>query len=86
MSDIIINDNLKLLQINYLARNVDVFFSFPSRSRCTCNNLWQDCVDLGFPCGLFRLLKQNVSISIVIFHIISLYVFIFCVQCIIEVL
>ena len=32
------------------------------------------------------ILKQNVSITIVIFQIISLYVFIFCVQCIIEVL
>jgi hypothetical protein len=32
------------------------------------------------------ILKQNVSITIVIFHIISLYVFIFCEQCITEVL
>jgi len=32
------------------------------------------------------IMKQNVSITIVIFQIISLYVFIFCVQCIIEVL
>jgi len=37
VSDIIINENLKLLQINYLARKVDVFFNFPSRSHCICN-------------------------------------------------
>jgi len=37
ISDIIINGNLKLLQINYLARKVDVLFNFPSRSPCTCN-------------------------------------------------
>jgi len=36
-SDIIINENLKLLQINYLAQKVDVLFNFPSRSHCTCN-------------------------------------------------
>jgi len=33
---IIMNENLKLLQINYLARKVYVLFNFPSRSR-TCN-------------------------------------------------
>ena len=33
----IINGNLKLLQINYLALKVDVLFNFPSRSHCTCN-------------------------------------------------
>jgi hypothetical protein len=37
LSDIIINENLKLLQINYLAQKVDVLFNFPSRSHCTCN-------------------------------------------------
>ena len=30
--DIIINENLKLLQVNYFARKVDVLFNFPSRS------------------------------------------------------
>jgi hypothetical protein len=37
LSDIIVNENLKLLQINYLARKADVSFNFPSRSHCTCN-------------------------------------------------
>jgi len=37
LSDIIINENLKLLQINYLAWKVDVLFNFPSRSCCICN-------------------------------------------------
>ena len=45
--------NLKLLQINYLARKVDVLFNSPSRSHCTCNrtygktmcnlNSWHHC-------------------------------------------
>jgi len=35
LSDIIINENLKLWQINYLARKVDVLFNFPSRSHYT---------------------------------------------------
>ena len=35
MSDI--NENLKLLQINYLASKVNVLFCFPSRSHCTYN-------------------------------------------------
>jgi hypothetical protein len=39
LSDIIINENLKLLQIN-LARKVDVLFNFPSRSHCTCNRTY----------------------------------------------
>ena len=43
LSDIVINDNLKLLQINYLGWIVDVLYNFPSRSR-TYNNLWQDLV------------------------------------------
>jgi hypothetical protein len=37
LSNIIINENLKLLQINYLARIVDVLFNFRSRSHCTYN-------------------------------------------------
>jgi len=40
MSDIIINENPKLLQINYLARKVDVLFNFPSRSPCTRNRTY----------------------------------------------
>jgi hypothetical protein len=40
LSDIIINENLKLLKINYLAQEMDVFFNFPSRSRCTCNRTY----------------------------------------------
>jgi hypothetical protein len=35
LSGIIINKNLKLLLINYLARKVDVLFHFPSRSQYT---------------------------------------------------
>ena len=38
VSDIIINESLKLLQINYLARKVDfVLFDSPSRSHYICN-------------------------------------------------
>jgi hypothetical protein len=40
LSDIIINENLKLLQINYLAGKVDVLFNFASRSHCTCNRTY----------------------------------------------
>jgi len=40
LSDIIVNENLKLLQINYLAQKVDVLFNFPSRSHCTCNTTY----------------------------------------------
>ena len=39
LSDII-NENLKLLQINYLAQKVDVLFNFPSRSDCTSNRTY----------------------------------------------
>ena len=35
LSGIIINKNLKILLINYLARKVDVLFNFPSRSQYT---------------------------------------------------
>jgi len=37
LSDIIINKNLKLLLINYLAKKMDVLFHFPSRSQNPCN-------------------------------------------------
>ena len=40
LSDIIKNENLKLFQINYLARKVDFFFNFPSASQCTCNRAY----------------------------------------------
>ena len=40
LSDIVINEDLKLLQINYLARKVDVLFNFPSRSHSTCNRTY----------------------------------------------
>ena len=40
LSDIIINEKLKILKINYLAQKVDVLFSFPSRSHCTCNRTY----------------------------------------------
>jgi len=40
LSDIITNENLKLLQINYLVEKVDVLFTFPSRSHCTCNRTY----------------------------------------------
>jgi hypothetical protein len=42
LSDIIINENVKLLQINYLAQKVDVLFNFLSRSQ----NLWQYCLHI----------------------------------------
>ena len=38
--DIIINEKVKLLQLNYLAQKVDVLFNFPSRSHCTCNRTY----------------------------------------------
>jgi hypothetical protein len=40
LSGIIINENLKLLQIHYLAWKIDVLFNFPSRSHCTCNRTY----------------------------------------------
>ena len=40
LSDIITNENLKLLQINYLAQKVDGLFNFPSRPHCTCNRTY----------------------------------------------
>ena len=40
LSDIIINKNLKLLLINYLARKVDVLLHFPSTSQYTCNGTY----------------------------------------------
>ena len=40
LSDILIREKLKLLQINYLARKVDVLFNFPSRSHCACNRTY----------------------------------------------
>jgi len=40
LNDIIINENLKLLQINYLAQKVDVLFNLPSKSHCTCNGTY----------------------------------------------
>jgi hypothetical protein len=40
LSDIIINENLKLLQINYLTRKVYVLFNFSSRAHCTCNGTY----------------------------------------------
>jgi hypothetical protein len=40
LSDIIKNENEKLLQINYLAQKVDVLFNFLSRSHCTCSRTY----------------------------------------------
>ena len=40
LSDIIINKNLKLMQMNYFAQKVDVLFNFLSRSHCTCNRTY----------------------------------------------
>jgi hypothetical protein len=40
LSVIIINENLKLLQINCLARKVDILFNFSSKSHYTCNRTY----------------------------------------------
>ena len=40
LSAIIINKNLNLLLINYLAQKVDVLFHFPSRSQNPCNRTY----------------------------------------------
>jgi len=40
LSDIIINENLKLLQINYLVQKVDGLFNFLSRPHFTCNRTY----------------------------------------------
>jgi hypothetical protein len=40
LSDIIVDENLKLLQINYLPRKVEFLFNFPSRAHCTCNRTY----------------------------------------------
>jgi hypothetical protein len=40
LSDIIINETLKLYQINYLAWKVNVLFNLPSRAHCTWNRTY----------------------------------------------
>jgi hypothetical protein len=40
LNDIILNKNLKLLLINYLARKVDVLFQFPSGSQYTWDRIY----------------------------------------------
>jgi hypothetical protein len=40
LSDIIANENVKLLQINYLGEKVDFLFNFPSRAHCICNRTY----------------------------------------------
>jgi len=49
LSDIIKNENLKLLQINYLDQKVDVLFNFPSRSHCTCKRTYGKTMYIMFP-------------------------------------
>jgi len=45
LSDIIMNENIKLLQINYLVQKLDVFFKFFFYvTMCLWQNLWQDLV------------------------------------------
>jgi hypothetical protein len=44
LSGIIINKNLKLLLINYLAQKVDVLSSSCKVTIYLGQNLWQDCV------------------------------------------
>ena len=60
LSDIITNENLKLLQINYLARKVDVLFNFPSRSHCTCNRIYGKTMHNAAP-KVFCLMLMNFS-------------------------
>ena len=52
LSDITINENLKLLQIHYLAQKMDVLFNFPSRSHCTCNRTYGKTMYYYFKCIL----------------------------------
>ena len=40
LSDIIVNDTLNLLQINYLVQKEYILFNFPSRSHFTCNQTY----------------------------------------------
>ena len=40
LSGIIINKNLKLLLVNYVARKVDVLYNFPSRSQYTWDKIY----------------------------------------------
>ena len=40
LSDVIIDENLKLLKIIYLALEVYILFNFPSSSHCTCNRTY----------------------------------------------
>ena len=40
LSDVIINEKLKLFHKNYLARKVDVLFNFPSKAHCTFNRIY----------------------------------------------
>jgi hypothetical protein len=47
LSDIIINKNLKLLLINYLAHKVDVLFHFPSMLHNPCNRTYSKTMYIG---------------------------------------
>jgi len=47
------HNSLELLQINYLARKVDVLFNFPSSSHCICNRIYGKTWDM------FMSHKQN---------------------------
>ena len=48
LSDIIVNECLKLLQTNYLPLKVYVSFNFPSRSHCTCNRTYGKTQHISF--------------------------------------
>jgi len=69
LNGIIINKNLKLLLINYLARKVDVLFHFPSRSQYTRDILYCRtvfvcmCVFVCVCVYMFIILPANVDLS-----------------------
>jgi hypothetical protein len=59
LSAIIIKENLKLLQINYSARKMDVMFNFPARSYCTCNRTYGKIMYIQFRLLFFLYIKQH---------------------------
>ena len=71
LSDIIINKNLKLLIINYLARKVDVLFHFPSGSQHTCDRTYGRTVQ--FPPPPSRTALSHLQLQLEVCRTVNIY-------------